>query len=274
MVHTLSRASDGDIRHRGLFEPLRRNPPTVVFHLAASTGFRYCWDHPCEAFETNVGGTLSVLEFCREVEARLIFLSSYVYGVPEYLPVDEMHPVRPSTPYTRSKVLAEEGCRAFHQDFGVPVVIFRPFNIYGPGQRSDYVIPTMLAQTRLGDRLVLECSAPRRDFVFVEDVVELLLRAVEEDDIGFDVFNVGSGASHSVAELVELLASVSGRPLQATYTDDLREQEAPETVADIQKAKREFGWEPKVDMRIGLSRTWEMVQAQAGRKPVGSEQHV
>ena len=117
-----------------------------VFHLAARTFVPDSWSAPIPFYATNVLGTVNVAEFCRRHGASLTMMSSYVYGRPQFLPISEEHPVEAFNPYSHSKLLAEEVCRYYARQFGLRVTIIRPFNIYGPGQNGNFLVPTLLRQ--------------------------------------------------------------------------------------------------------------------------------
>jgi UDP-glucose 4-epimerase len=176
--------------------------------------------------------------------------SSYVYGQPEYLPIDEHHPVRGFNPYSHSKLLSEGLCEAFWHDFGVPAVVVRPFNVYGPGQVSSFLIPTIIEQAPSG-RIVLRDPKPRRDLVHVKDVASAYVAILSRGIEGHETFNLGSGVSYSVEDLVELARRICG-PFEVTYTDEERRVEVAETVADIAKAKSTLDWEPRIHLEDGL----------------------
>ena len=149
----------------------------VLVHLAALSFVPKAFENPAEFYRTNVIGTLNALELCRLNNARIIFTSSYVYGAPDYLPIDERHPLKAFNPYAQSKLMGEDLCKAYHRDFDVPVCIFRPFNIYGSGQASHFLIPLILNQAKVG-KVQLKDPRPKRDFIHINDVVSAYLKAV------------------------------------------------------------------------------------------------
>src|SRR5580658_1472533 len=186
-----------------------------VFHLAARTFVPDAWSAPMRFYATNVLGTVNVAEFCRRNAASLTMLSSYVYGKPEFLPISEDHPVAAFNPYGHTKLLAEEVCRYYAQQFGIRATIVRPFNIYGPGQSERFLIPTLVRQALDpdGSEVSIADDRPGRDYLFVEDLVDLLLRTMHSRDseaFGVDVFNAGSGCSVTPRQLAELILRVAG----------------------------------------------------------------
>jgi UDP-glucose 4-epimerase len=224
----------------------------VVFHLAAKTFVPHSQADPRSTYEINLVGTNNVLELCRLRGSRLVFASSYVYGNPRYLPIDEKHPTAPTNPYARSKVMAEELCMAYHEEYGVPCVILRPFNIFGKGQSGHFLIPEIVRQLEAGDVVRLKDLNPRRDLLHVDDAVNAYVRAGEYDKSGFEIFNIGYGESFSVREIAGKLIDFSGRKAKLESLRMRRKGEIRDTVADISKAARVLGWKPRITIDKGL----------------------
>ena len=223
----------------------------VLIHLAAKTFVPDSFRKPRTFYQTNVTGTLNVLELCRRYNARIIYTSTYVYGIPKYLPIDEKHPLEALNPYTQSKIMGEELCRAYHRDFGLNVVILRPFNIYGPGQNESFLIPTILRQAKSG-KIILKDPRPRRDLVYIDDNIDAYIKMIEYNDKGFDIFNVGSGKNYSVQEIVDMLISLFPNKIHVEYRGATRKAEIPETLADINKITLGLGWTPRTGLKEGL----------------------
>jgi nucleoside-diphosphate-sugar epimerase len=179
-------------------------------------------------------------------------LSSYVYGKPQFLPITEEHPVAAFNPYGHSKLLAEDVCRYYARQFGIAVTVIRPFNVYGPGQGPAFLIPAILRQVLdpAASAISLADDRPRRDYIFIDDLADLLLRTMEPQR--FDIFNAGSGSSASPRELAELIMDAAQVSKPVVSRGEVRPDEVLETVADIGKAKRIFGWEPCVTLPEGL----------------------
>ena len=224
----------------------------MVYHLAAKTYVPFSFENPKEVYEVNVLGTLNILELCRlrDVE-KIVFVSSYLYGQPRYLPIDEEHPVQPTNPYMRSKVLGEELCRAYNIDFGVKCIILRPFNIYGEGQSNDFLIPSILKQLVNG-KIELRDPEPRRDFLYIKDAIEACVRSGEYTGSDFEIFNIGSGVSYSVDEIVRKILNISGQNIEVNYKNARRKSEIMNVVADIKRAKEKLDWMPKIEIEEGL----------------------
>lgn len=223
----------------------------VLVHLAALTFVPSAFTDPRKFYYVNVIGTLNMLEYCRTHAARMVFMSSYVYGTPAQLPIDENHVRAAHNPYAQSKILGEDLCRAYNRDFGISVVVLRPFNIYGSGQSSDFLLPMIIKQARTG-HILLKDPRPRRDFVHVDDVVSALAAATRYSATSWGVFNIGSGVSHSVEEIVALVISKCKCAVTVEYTGEIRSHEVLDTVANIRSAKEELQWAPTVLLEDGI----------------------
>lgn len=242
-----------DIRKKELFEGRMDELKDIdlIYHLAARTSINSSYENPIETYETNVLGTLNVLELCRVCDIdKIVYASSYVYGTPHYLPIDERHITDPSNPYSRSKLIGEELCRSYHHDFGIKCIILRPFNIYGPGQGPDFLIPDIISNLSRGE-VVLKDAEPKRDFVYITDVIDAYIKAGEYQG-DFDIFNIGSGTSYSVREIMEKIMEIFGSELRVIYKGERRRNEIMDCYANIEKAKRILGWKPSIGIDEGL----------------------
>jgi nucleoside-diphosphate-sugar epimerase len=252
--------ADGNIAR----DPLPATPAAHVVHLAAASFVPASWQDPAGFYEVNVQGTVRVLEYCRRHGAALTFISSYVYGQPQYLPVDEAHPVSPANPYAHTKLLGEEVCRFYQEKFGVPVCIVRPFNIYGPGQKPPMLIPFLVEQCLDPAQPVISVadSRPRRDYVYVDDLVELLALSCRVPVRG--VFNAASGVSVSIPEIAAILSKWAG-PREIHSRGEERPGEVLDLHGDSRKAAAELGWRPQTTLEEGLRQVWAARQAEVSR---------
>jgi UDP-glucose 4-epimerase len=225
----------------------------TIYHLAALTFVPYSFEYPKKTYDVNVGGTLNMLELGRLVDAeQIVTMSSYVYGTPQYLPIDENHPTNPNNPYTHSKLITEELCEAYSRDFGLNCVVFRPFNIYGPGQNENFLIPSIINQLKTG-KIELKDPEPKRDFIYLSDVVNALLKVCKLKNSETNIFNIGSGESYSVKEITDKIVELTGKSVKISYTGERRKNEIMNTIADVKRIKKILGWEPLVDINQGLS---------------------
>ena len=223
-----------------------------VFHLAGKSFVPDSWKNPEEFKRVNVDGIRNVLEFCKSNGACLTFVSSYVYGIPEKLPISESHPVHPSNPYAESKKRAEDVCMEFSNE--VPVTILRPFNIYGIGQPDYFLIPEIIKQLHddSTSEITLLDLKPKRDYLFMDDFINSLILLFENIKQG--VFNIGSGYSMSVEEIVNVIFQVSGKSKKIISKEEKRKNEIPDVIADISKIRDETRWEPKISFQEGIKR--------------------
>jgi nucleoside-diphosphate-sugar epimerase len=255
------------LAHSEGYDVLRDDPPLraddVVVHLAALTGVPESWRRPDAFHRVNALGTHRVLEQCRRAGCALVFMSAYVYGRPEHLPVDEHAAVDPMNPYALSKVLAEEVCLFYARHFGVDATIVRMFNVFGPGQTSAFVIPRIVEQAidRATESIDLADLAPRRDYLYVTDAAEALI-AVALGGAHAQIYNVGSGRSYSVAEVAELVLQIAGVQKRVRATGERRPGEIMDVVADTSALRHATGWSPRISLREGLQ---HVITAMSGR---------
>ncbi len=228
------------------------NPSTidVLYHLAAKSNVPDSWNNPTDFFETNIIGTANALEFCKKHGVKMVFISSYMYGVPEYLPIDEKHAVKALNPYAFSKLEGERLCQFYTENFAVDSVIVRPFNIYGDTKNSKMLIPEIIHQIENSETINVKDLDPKRDYLHIADFIDFLVKI--GDNINGEIYNVGSGSSYSVKEIIEACQKVWGSNLKVVSEDVQRPNEIPNTVCDISKVKRDLDWEPKLDLQEGL----------------------
>lgn len=228
-------------------------PSRVLIHLAAKSYVPDSWSDPVGFMNTNVIGTENAIAYCRRHKASMVCASAYIYGHPESLPICEDHPVKPNNPYALSKYLAEQLCGFATKYHGIPISLLRLFNVFGPGQRPEFLIPSIIAQVRLGREIRVLDLAPRRDYVYLDDVVDSIARAIAIHD-GHHVVNVGSGTSLSVSEIIDLIQEAAGTNLPV-YGENLeRDQEISVVQADIRRAKELLGWTPRLSFIQGMQK--------------------
>ncbi len=250
-VITVSRRDGFDVCKPETLEQLPQF--SALFHLAADTFVPDSYNKTAQFFSTNINGTLNCLEICKKYTAKFLFAGSYVYGQPQYLPVNENHPVSLWNPYATSKVIGEQLCQCYSKEFQTITTSLRIFNIYGAGQNPNMLIPKIIVGLQNG-KLELETSTPKRDFVYVDDVVNAFILAFEKGNQGYSVYNVGYGKSYSVAEVVNAAQKIINNNTDVKYNNTLRPTEVPDVVADFSKIKAELGWHPQVDLPQGLEK--------------------
>lgn len=233
----------------------------LVFHLAALIGIPYSYQTPESYVDTNIKGTLNLLQAAIEFEVNKIICTSTseVYGTAQYVPITEDHPVNPQSPYAASKAAADFMALAFYRSFGVPVSITRLFNTYGPRQSARAVIPTIITQVLSGFKhLKLGFVDSTRDFTFVEDAIDGLIKVAESKQGLGEVINIGSNNEIMIRDLVGLIAKLLGKKV-SLVTENRRkrpvESEVRRLVADSSKAERILDWSSKYTFELGLQKT-------------------
>jgi len=250
----------GDVRDAGCVESAVRGCE-VVFHLAALIAIPFSYQAPEAYVDTNIHGTLNVLQAARKAGvARLVATStSEVYGTAQYVPIDEKHPYQGQSPYSATKIGADRLAEAFHRSFELPVIIARPFNTYGPRQSARAVIPTIITQLLSGqDEIRLGNLHPTRDLVFVKDTVAgLVALAACDRAIGQEV-NIATGQEISVRELaLQLIAQLN--PQARLHEDSQRvrpkDSEVERLLGSNAKLRALTGWQPRYSLSQGLTET-------------------
>lgn len=237
----------------------------VVLHLASLIAIPYSYHSPATYVDTNITGTLNVLQAARDLSvSKVVHTStSEVYGTARHVPIDEEHPLQGQSPYSASKIGADQIALSFYRSFSTPVTVIRPFNTYGPRQSARAVIPTIITQIAAGQRdLKLGALHPTRDFSYVEDTVAGFIKMAECNDVLGEVVNVGSGFEITIEDTVKLIADIMGEDIRI-HTDEVRlRPEASEVErlwAKTEKAEQLLGHVPAyggVDgLRRGLSKT-------------------
>lgn len=237
----------------------------AVFHLAALIGIPYSYHAPHSYVETNVHGTLNVMQAALEagVERVVHTSTSEVYGSALYVPIDEKHPLQAQSPYSATKVGADSLANSYFLSFGLPVATLRPFNAFGPRQSARAIIPTILSQLAIKEpTLHLGSLAPIRDFNFVKDLARAFVAIAQADTAIGQVTNVGSGASVTMEELVDVCCELAGyRPQIEIEEARLRPQhsEVMRLQCDNSKMTQSTGWRPHYSLADGLQETLHFV---------------
>ena len=232
----------------------------VVIHLAGKAFVPASWAHPAAFVRCNLLGTIGALDYCLRHRARLVFVSSYLYGRPDTLPITETAPLLANNPYALSKKLAEEACQFYAASLGAQIIILRPFNVYGAGQADHFLVPSIIRQVHQNGPIRVKDLEPKRDYVYVDDVVRAIIAAADHQG-GNGVFNIGSGVSHSVEELIRVVQRVMGTDIPVLSDGERRKDEVMDTVADIEQARRHLGWAPEWTLEAGVRRMIETFRA-------------
>lgn len=232
-----------------------------VFHLAALIAIPYSYQAPLSYVRTNVEGTTNLLLCARDADVeRVVHTStSEVYGTPESVPITEEHPLRGQSPYSASKIGADKLAESFYYAFGLPVTILRPFNTYGPRQSTRAVLPTILTQLLAGRPTVrLGALAPRRDLTFVDDTVEGFIKAAEAEGAAGRTIQLGTGHDIAIGDLASLAMEVLGVRAEIVCEDERLRPAGSEVERLLSRpalADQLLGWQPRVSLEEGISRT-------------------
>jgi len=224
----------------------------VLIHLAARSFVPDSFKQPFDFYSVNINTTLNALELCRKNQAGIMFTSSYVYGIPQYLPIDESHPIQSFNPYCDTKIIGEKICQGYHDYFGIKTIIVRPFNIYGPNQNENFLIPSIILQAKTG-QITLQDPKPKRDLIYIDDLIDFYLRLLSFQHSTLEVFNVGSGLSFSVAEITDIILKNLKSDIKVKFLHKKRSAEIAETRADISKAKLLLNWQPRITIEEGIA---------------------
>lgn len=247
-------SANGDIANRETLAKFEQQNFSHIFHLAGKTFVPDSWDDPLAFCQTNVLGTINVLELCRRKHIPVTYISAYVYGHPYSLPISEDSPVRPSNPYALTKWLAEEVCEFYASAYDLSVTTVRPFNVYGIGQAVNFLIPAIINQALDGGReIAVKDLAPKRDYVYLEDLISALLATLKRQ-CGYRIYNIGTGISLSVQEVIDVVQEVAGTHKKVIGGNEVRSNELIDVVADVAKAEKELGWRPVTDFRAGIAK--------------------
>ncbi len=262
----------GDIRDpNGVRTSL--NGVDVVFHLAALIGIPYSYHSPDSYVDTNIKGTLNVLQAARDLntEKVLVTSTSEVYGTAQYTPIDEKHPLQPQSPYSATKIGADSIAESFFRAFELPVTIVRPFNTYGPRQSARAVIPTVIIQVLAGAKEIkLGDLSPRRDFNFVKDVCNGFVEIAKAGNTKGETINIASGTDISIGEIADKIIKTIKPGHEIKIVEDAQrirpaKSEVMRLLGSNDKLLKLTGWEQKYSMDKGLEETIDWFRKNSDR---------
>lgn len=257
--HAALRVVLGDVRDSNTMHKLVAGQ-NIIFHLAALIGIPYSYMAPAAYVETNIKGTLNMLQAGLEarVEKLVHTSTSEVYGTAIYTPIDEGHPLQGQSPYAASKIGADKLVESYCKSFSFPAVTVRPFNTFGPRQSARAVIPTIICQALKGTEVSLGSLDPVRDMTFVDDTVAGFIAAAETDHLAGKTINLGTGRGVSIQELVDMIATLLKCEINITIDKERTrpsESEVLKLLSCADKAKRLMNWEAKTSLEDGLGKT-------------------
>ena len=255
----------GDIRDFDAVKSAMKNVD-AVFHLAALIGIPYSYVSPLAYIKTNVEGTYNVLQAARELGTKNIVVTSTseTYGSAQYTPMDELHPMVGQSPYSASKISADNLAVSYYCSFDIPVKIARPFNVFGPRQSARAIIPSIIIQILAGKRdIFLGNTKPTRDLTFVKDTVAGFLQVFNENSFNGEYVNIGSNEEISIANLVYLIAQLMNVDVRV-ITDKHRvrptKSEVDRLRCDNKKIMQATNWKPKYSLSKGLRETISWIE--------------
>jgi dTDP-glucose 4,6-dehydratase len=260
---------EADLTDRGALDVVvARARPDLVFHLGAYTHVYKSWDRAGECVQTNVAGTLNLLEALGGRFRRFVNVgTSEIYGTVG-VPFREDAPVDPASPYAVTKGAAEQLCRIYHRRHGWPIVMVRPFNAYGPYQTPDRVVAEVIGRAIKGQELLMTSGRQTREFNYVEDTARGIVLAGVVEGIDGELINIGCGTEVSIAELARTILTLMGDPIEprlGALPD--RANEIWRMFCDNTRARELLGWEPAHDLRSGLEKTIAWYRAEAAANP-------
>ncbi|HAE37532.1 MAG TPA: NAD-dependent dehydratase [Candidatus Riflebacteria bacterium] len=249
----------GDVRDPFLVKSLLEGAD-MVFHLAALIAIPYSYAAPQSYVETNINGTLNILEASKTHQLKKVILTSTseVYGTALRVPIDEDHPLQAQSPYSASKIAADMMGKAYASSFGLPVVIVRPFNTYGPRQSMRAVIPTIIRQALEGEQIRLGDLRPVRDFNYVSDTADGFIAAATSSCRQGEVFNLATGRGVSIAETVEIIGSLMAKKINILHEENRnrpQDSEVMRLIGNADQAKSQLNWQPQHSLEQGLAET-------------------
>lgn len=239
----------------------------VVFHLAALIGIPYSYVSPLAYIRTNVEGTYNVLQAARQLKTEKVIVTSTseTYGSAQYVPIDENHPLVGQSPYSATKIAADQMAISYFRSFDLPVAIARPFNTYGPRQSARAIIPTIITQILAGQKEIkLGNLSPTRDFNYVKDTVEGFIKVAESDKTCGEVVNIGSNYEISMRDTVNLIVELVGKKVEIIAADErIRpgKSEVERLWCDNRKILNLTDWQPRYSLRDGLAETIKWLEA-------------
>ena len=255
----------GDIIDFGVVKKAVRNCD-IIFHLAALIGIPYSYVAPESYVNTNIKGTLNIMQASLEegVEKIVHTSTSEVYGTAKYVPIDENHPLQGQSPYSASKIGADMLAHSYFLSFNAPVAIIRPFNTFGPRQSARAVIPTIISQVLSGNEVNLGSLTPVRDLTYVKDTVNGFVKVAESDKSIGEIINIGNGKGITIGELAKKILTIMECQNTSIHTDEERirpeKSEVMQLICDNSKANRMIGWSPAYSLDQGLKETIEWIR--------------
>ena len=246
-----------DLRIRSKVLKIKR--ADIVIHLAGKIPSKKNYSENI-FFEHNVLGTLNILEYCvKKKIKKMIFVSSYVYGIPKKNPINENHLVKPHNIYAKSKVLSEELCKIYSEKYQIQIIILRPFNIYGNLQKDNSLISNIIKSIKNNNQITIFNKNNKRDYLFIDDLIDAIIKLIDYK-CEFEIFNIGSGKSYSFENVIKLFEKNTKKKIKRKY-EKSKINNISKIQADINKIKKEIDWDPKYSLVEGLEKIiWKNIK--------------
>ena len=252
----------GDIRDfDSVYDAVKR--VEIAFHLAALIGIPYSYISPLAYIRTNIEGTYNVLESTRlhGTDQIITTSTSETYGTAQYVPIDEAHPLVGQSPYSATKISADQIAFSYFRSFDLPVKIARPFNTYGPHQSSRAIIPTIITQVLEGKgEIKIGNTSPTRDLTYVADTCRAIIEIAKQSEFMGDVVNIGTNSEVSIQELIEKIEKISGRQVKTVQDKERirpKKSEVERLLSSNEKILSKTNWKPEISLEEGLTKTFE-----------------
>ncbi|EGG41246.1 nucleoside-diphosphate-sugar epimerase [Candidatus Nitrosarchaeum limnium SFB1] len=234
-----------------------RNNFSKIIHMAALSDVDYCNLNPSKCYEINVNGTQNMLEIARKNDSEFIFLSSsHVYGNSKNIPISETESNSPLSHYAASKKMSEILCETYSLTYGLDIRIARIFSVYGPNSSKSNLVFNIINQVIHNSQITLGNTTPKRDFIFIDDVIRGLLSIINSKKKGYNVYNLGTGRSTSIIDLINMILDFSNKKMRViSKKDKIRKNDVFDVCANISKMSSNFNWKPQVTLKKGLEIT-------------------
>tara|TARA_Y100000739_G_scaffold225908_1_gene232569 strand:- start:2251 stop:3096 length:846 start_codon:yes stop_codon:yes gene_type:complete len=241
-------SKDGDIYLEDTWNKMPK--ANFLIHLAGKTFVPLSWENPKQFLDINSSSLFNAIKYCQKNNCKLVYLSSFIYGN-KNMAIDEESKLSPQNPYALSKLIGENICNFYRRVDNLNVIILRPFNIFGRGQKESFLIPKLIKQIKNEDKIIVMDTKPKRDYLYIKDLTNAIKKSLSYKG-KYHIFNIGSGISHSVEDVINILQKLFKTNLEVESTQEIRKMELNETIANIQLANRELGWSPEYTLESAL----------------------
>ncbi len=239
---------DGDITEEKTWNKMPS--ANYLIHLAAKTFVPDSWENPKNFIDINSSSLINAIKYCKKNKCKLIYLSSFIYGNKKKA-IDEESALCPLNPYALSKLMGENIIEFYKKVDNLDVIILRPFNIFGNNQKDSFLIPKLIKQIKNKEKIFVMDTKPKRDYLYIKDLTNAIKKTLFYKG-KFYIFNIGSGESYSVQDVIDILQKLFKTNLEVISAQEIRKMEVNETIANINLAKRELGWHPKYSLEEAL----------------------